>query len=163
MCVLALSASASCSGCSAQCQGVAAGSENCGCQSDQDCTTKNGLVLLCIDGTCTRGDPDDVPGSACGGSSGAGTGTCPAGQSCGIDNICLPAPRCERVDEAAAPLSFRTSNGDSGTVTASRDDCTHHWQAGPFNGDVAIALDGTITATPGGGSCTGTWSASDRL
>jgi hypothetical protein len=156
-----------CKGCSSECTGPKnQGAETCPCSSDQDCTTRLGIVLLCVDGTCTKGNPDDVPGPAC-----TANADCGAGQACGIDQFCLPAPKCERIDASTtAPISARVAGAAAGVaVTATRDDCNHTWSAtsgaSSMNVGVSIDLNGTMTVTDNGGDgCTGgDWFAPQRM
>ncbi len=154
---------ARCSGCSQECAGDNAGSAGCSCGSDQDCTTRLGKVLLCVDGTCAQGDPEDAPGDAC-----AADADCGGGEACGIDGICLPAPSCQRIDVA---LQAHKNGGALGAdVTAARDDCAHDWQAEvsgeSFHVTFTLDLSGDMKdfSDPGGGGCTaGHWSAGDRV
>ena len=163
-CTLLCLSLARCTGCSAQCTGQNLGSAGCPCASDQDCTTRQGTVLLCVDGNCVEGNPDDAAGGApC-----ATSDACPAGQACGFDGVCLPAPTCQRID---APLGFTVVNGagnvvETGSLTATRADCAHTWSAtstahGSIAATVAVDLDGNITAT---GDCAfGHWFAGARV
>ena len=152
-------------GCGPACAGDRQGTTGCGCESDQYCATKNAVVFLCKDGACEAGTPEPAPGTHC-----TKDADCGAGGACGVDSVCVAAPTCERIDEAAAPLFFKSTTAVTGPLTASHDDCTHTWKvAGPpdtLDVDVTIALDGTMTITDNGSSpsCTaGVWSAADRV
>jgi hypothetical protein len=159
-----------CAGCSEQCSGDKQGSETCPCASDQDCTTRLGTVLLCTQGTCTRGDPPDSAGKACN-----GDGDCGAGEACGIDGTCAAAPSCQRIDSVSADtttpvLKFTLATGETGDVNTARQDCVHHWAATSgagdvLNVDVTIDLDGAMTVTDhGGAGCSaGHWFAGRRI
>jgi hypothetical protein len=158
---------ASCNGCSPQCQGEQRPA-GCPCQSDQDCTTKGGVVLLCTTGTCKAGNPPDAPGTHC-----TTDAQCKAGEACGVDDVCLPAPKCQRVDDASAPLSFvaEPSGATGPLASATQADCRHTWSAtardaSSFAVDVTIGLDGAMTVTDHGSvpPCTGgAWRAGARV
>lgn len=149
-----------CAGCSEECSGDNQGAETCPCASDQDCTTKLGTVLLCVEGACAVDDPpsaDPALGQC------DADGQCGAGQSCGIDDTCFAAPRCQRIE---VPLVFRNAGGDTGDVTSSVDDCTHTWSVdagggGSFSATFDINLDGDLIEL--GGCDTGHWFPADRM
>lgn len=148
-----------CTGCSEQCSGDNQGAETCPCSSDQDCTTRLGAVLLCVEGACAVADPPEAETelARCN-----ADGSCVEGQGCGVDDLCLPAPRCQRVD---VDLTFRLEGDTSGPVAASRDDCQHEWSAAVAGGEaftatLTIDLAGNIEAT---GCTSGHWFAGDRV
>lgn len=149
-----------CAGCSEECSGENQGAETCPCASDQDCTTALGTVLLCVDGACAVRDPPAAEPElgAC-----DADGQCGAGRACGIDDICFAAARCQRIE---VPLQFRNAAGDTGTVTASVDDCTHSWSVdagggGSFSATFDINLEGDLVELSG---CEqGHWFAADRV
>jgi hypothetical protein len=149
-----------CAGCSEECSGDNQGAETCPCASDQDCTTNLGTVLLCVEGACAVADPPAAAPllGAC-----DDEGQCGAGQACGIDDICFAAAQCQRIE---VPLAFRNGDGDTGTVTASVDDCTHTWSVaagagGSFDATFTINLDGDLVDLEGCDQ--GHWFAADRV
>lgn len=150
-----------CAGCSEECSGDNQGAETCPCASDQDCTTKLGTVLLCVEGACAVEDPPAAAPElgAC-----DADGQCGAGRACGIDEICFAAARCQRIE---VPLVFRNADGDTGTVTAGGvDDCTHTWTVdagggGSFSATFDINLDGDLVELSGCDE--GHWFTADRV
>lgn len=151
-----------CAGCSEECSGDNQGAETCPCGSDQDCTTKLGTVLLCVDGACAVADPPDAPSDlgVC-----DGNGECGAGQACGIDDTCFAAPRCQRID---VDLQFKNGEGDTGDVTSTLNDCSHTWSVeagvdggGSFTATFTIDLAGDLVDLAG---CEeGHWFPADRM
>lgn len=162
LCLASTLALARCAGCSEECSGENQGAEGCPCGSDQDCTTRLGAILLCVEGACEAGDPPDAPGT-----DGACTtdDDCGAGQACGVDDICLAAPACQRIE---AGLQYRLDLDTTGNVTNAVDGCVHTWTVdepalGPWEASFTIALDGTMTFQ-GESPCTqGRWFAGRRL
>ena len=114
-CCALVVALARCAGCSEECAGQRQGSEGCPCQTDQDCTTV-GAVLLCVDGSCTPGDPPDAHGpSPC-----EDDTICAATEACAADATCQPAPACQRLEPNGA-LTTRARDTTGGC--AIDDDC----------------------------------------
>lgn len=147
-----------CAGCSEECSGDNQGAETCPCGSDQDCSTRLGTVLLCVEGACAVADPPaaDPELGRCN-----ADGECAEGLGCGIEDICFVAPTCQRIDVA---LRFRIDEDTEGPITATRDDCEHSWSASAgaqsFEATLDIDLDGTVQAD---GCTTGHWFAADRV
>jgi hypothetical protein len=159
ICVLPALALAQCAGCSEECSGDARGADGCPCSSDQDCTTRLGAVLLCTDGTCVVGDPPDAPGAfgAC-----TDDADCGAGLACGVDEICVAAPRCQRIEVA---LQTRAADGSSEAVDASLAGCTHAWTLRGSSITADVDLDGVMQiGNVSGAACTaGRWFAGQRV
>ncbi len=110
-CCALVVALARCAGCSEECSGQRQGSEGCPCQADQDCTTV-GAVLLCTEGACAPGDPEDVHGpSLC-----DDDAVCAATEACAADGTCQPAPACQRIEPSVA-LATRARDLAGGCVT----------------------------------------------
>jgi hypothetical protein len=160
VCIVLAATLPGCAGCSEECSGDNQGAEACPCASDQDCTTKLGTVLLCVEGACAVEDPPAAPAEL--GSCDA-DGQCGNGLACGIDDICFAAPRCQRIE---VDLAFRNAAGDTGSVTSSVNDCTHTWLVdagggGSFSATFDINLDGDLVELQGCDE--GHWFAADRV
>jgi hypothetical protein len=157
LCALATLCLARCAGCSEECGGKNAGAEGCPCASDQDCTTRLGSVLLCVDGNCQVGDPEDVFTGLdeCG-----VDGDCAAGEACGADGFCEPAPACQRIE---IDLKARRGVEPLVNVTRALDGCSHTWSVvGAWSADFEIDLGGDIAFSAG--ACTaGSWRAGSRF
>lgn len=153
----------SCAGCSEECRDTTQGAaEGCPCQSDQDCATRLGEVLMCQEGACSPADPPDAAADSCNADS-----DCGDGELCGL-GTCSPAPQCQRIDVGSMNQRRLTTDGvlqGGGEVTVSRDGCSH-----TIEGDFLEARDLTVTdispkngAADVSGDCsTGRWFAGMR-
>ena len=147
-----------CAGCSERCSGGNQGAETCPCSSDQDCGTKLGTVLLCVEGECTVKDPPPaaVELSRC-----DADGACGEGFGCGGEDFCFVAPTCQRID---VDLTFRLPDGATGPVTAVRTDCEHTWSADAGADSLSTTLDIDLQGNIQADACTsGHWFAGDRV
>ena len=84
---------ACCDGCREGCSRLGQREEGCSCQADQDCNAA-GVVLLCTEGTCQPGEPQDVQGTVVCDSD----AECDADEGCAADGTCQPAPTCQRLE-----------------------------------------------------------------
>lgn len=152
-----------CAGCGDTCAVDGDAALGCACATDQDCGALPGGVLVCVDGACVEGDPQDVPSPL---GSCDDDGGCPDGSACGLSGACHPAPRCQRV--ALARLeSVDATTGNPGEVQATLEECRHTWIFDDARlstpASFSIGLDGALSFDAADPPCArGVWRAAHR-
>jgi hypothetical protein len=86
------------------------------CHNDRDCIDQAGSSSqLCVDGSCTEGQVDEVPRLSCDDDDG-----CADGESC-LGSVCVVVPTCLQLESNF--VAVREDTGARGDLRASTDGC----------------------------------------
>jgi hypothetical protein len=133
------------------------------CSTDQDCAAKRGdAELLCIEGSCAPGTPDELAAPSC-----ERNADCDDGDLC-FDGSCVIVPTCQQL--VGNFVARRVGTGEFGEVAATTDGCELTLSVAIGSEPAGIVVDVSAERIERDGSWAeprgftgGSWSAGTRV